>query len=123
MLRLSVIHSHLLRGAGLILTARSVVDDEFWALFLRHRGTSFAGVPYTFEMLERVGFYDIDLPDLRYVSQAGGRLHPNAYAALAELGARRGWQLFVMLRCTRSRRPNGLPATRVEIRPPSSGRA
>ena len=27
---LSVIHSHLLRGAGLILTDRSVVDDEFW---------------------------------------------------------------------------------------------
>ena len=53
---LSVVHSHLLRGAGLILTDRSVVDDEFWDLFHRHRGTSFAGVPYTFEMLERIGF-------------------------------------------------------------------
>ena len=52
---LSVIHSHLLRGAGLILTDHSVVDDEFWELFRRHRGTAFAGVPYTFELLERVG--------------------------------------------------------------------
>ena len=68
---LSVIHSHLLRGAGLILTDRSIVDDEFWTLFRRHRGTSFAGVPYTFEMLERIGFDGIDLPDLRYVTQAG----------------------------------------------------
>ena len=53
---LSVVHSHLLRGAALILTDHSVVDDEFWALFRRHRGTSFAGVPYTFDMLERIGF-------------------------------------------------------------------
>ncbi len=52
---LSVIHSHLLRGAGLMLTDHSVVDDEFWELFRRHRGTAFAGVPYTFELLERVG--------------------------------------------------------------------
>ena len=69
---LSVIHSHLLRGAGLILTDRSIVDDEFWTLFRRHRGTSFAGVPYTFEMLERIGFDGIDLPDLRY-RHPGGR--------------------------------------------------
>ena len=78
---LSVIHSHLLRGAGLILTDRSIVDDEFWTLFRRHRGTSFAGVPYTFEMLERIGFDGIDLPDLRYVTQAGGRLTPERVAA------------------------------------------
>src|SRR6202008_3149956 len=67
---LSVIHSHLLVGAGLILTDRSVVDDEFWTLFRRHGGPSFAGVPYTFEMLERIGFDDFALPGLRYVTQA-----------------------------------------------------
>ena len=78
---LSVVHSHLLRGAGLILTDRSVVDDEFWTLLREQRGTSFAGVPYTFEMLERVGFDGIDLPDLRYLTQAGGRLSPERVAA------------------------------------------
>ncbi len=97
---LSVIHSHLLRGAGLILTDRSVVDEEFWALFRRRRGTSFAGVPYTFEMLERIGFDGIDLPDLRYVTQAGGRLSPERVHSFSALGARRGWQLFVMYGAT-----------------------
>ena len=38
--------------------------------------TSFAGVPYTFDLLDRVGFADRDLPSLRYVTQAGGRLDP-----------------------------------------------
>ena len=97
---LSVIHSHLLRGAGLILTERSVVDDEFWELFRRHRGTAFAGVPYTFELLERVGEQALDLPHLRYVTQAGGRMPPERVRRFAELGRRQGWDLFVMYGAT-----------------------
>ncbi len=38
--------------------------------------TTFAGVPYTFDLLDRVGFADLDLPSLRYLTQAGGRLAP-----------------------------------------------
>ena len=97
---LSVIHSHLARGAGLILTDHSVVDDEFWDLMVRHRGTTFAGVPHTFDLLDRVGFADMSLPDLRYVTQAGGRLAPDRVRRFAALGARRGWDLVVMYGAT-----------------------
>ena len=97
---LSVIHSHLLRGAGLVLTDHSVVDDEFWELFRRHRGTTFAGVPYTFELLERVGAETLDLPHLRYVTQAGGQMPPERVRRFAELGRRQGWDLFVMYGAT-----------------------
>jgi hypothetical protein len=97
---LSVIHSHLLRGAGLILTDHSVVDDEFWELFRRHRGTAFAGVPYTFEMLERIGPEALDLPHLRYVTQAGGRMPTERVQLFAELGRQQGWDLYVMYGAT-----------------------
>jgi acyl-CoA synthetase (AMP-forming)/AMP-acid ligase II len=97
---LSVIHSHLLRGAGLIVTDRSVVDDEFWELFCRHSGTAFAGVPYTFELLERVGAQALDLPHLRYLTQAGGRMPPKRVRQFAELGRQQGWDLFVMYGAT-----------------------
>jgi acyl-CoA synthetase (AMP-forming)/AMP-acid ligase II len=93
---LSVINSHLLRGSGLVLTGLSVVDPCFWDLFRKSGGTTFAAVPYTFELLERVGFADMDLPGLRYVTQAGGRLDPVTAARYSELGRRRGWDLFVM---------------------------
>ncbi|MFJ6313069.1 AMP-binding protein [Pseudarthrobacter oxydans] len=93
---LSVINSHLLRGAGLVLTGLSVVDPCFWELFRRERATAFAAVPYTFELLERVGFADMDLPTLRYITQAGGRLAPDSVRHYAELGRQRGWDLFVM---------------------------
>ncbi|HET6734946.1 AMP-binding protein [Mycobacterium sp.] len=97
---LSVIHSHLLCGAGIILTDHSVTDDEFWELFRRHRGTAFAGVPYTFELLERVGFDTMELPSLRYVTQAGGRMPPERVRRFAQLGQRKGWDLFVMYGAT-----------------------
>ncbi|OAE02826.1 AMP-binding protein [Arthrobacter sp. OY3WO11] len=93
---LSVINSHLLRGAGLVLTGLSVVDPCFWELFRREEATAFAAVPYTFELLERVGFADMDLPSLRYITQAGGRLAPDSVRHYAELGRERGWDLFVM---------------------------
>ncbi|MHC6593050.1 AMP-binding protein [Arthrobacter sp. C152] len=93
---LSVINSHLLRGASLILTGLSVVDPCFWELFRRHGATSFAAVPYTFELLERVGFAGMELPDLRYVTQAGGRLEPGRVRHFAGLGRRKGWDLVVM---------------------------
>ncbi|MDQ2688933.1 MAG: AMP-binding protein, partial [Chloroflexota bacterium] len=93
---LSVINSHLLRGASVVLTDRSVIDPEFWSLLRRTRATSFAGVPYTFELLDRVGFAGMALPHLRHVTQAGGRLEPHRVREYAELGRRRGWRLFVM---------------------------
>ncbi|MFZ5869734.1 MAG: AMP-binding protein [Actinomycetota bacterium] len=116
---LSVVNSHLLRGAGLVLTGLSVVDPCFWDLARAHRVTALAGVPHTFELLDRVGFADMDLPDLRYVTQAGGRLEPEKVRRFAELGRRRGWDLFVMYGQTEATArmaylPPDLAATRAE---------
>ncbi|HYJ56236.1 MAG TPA: non-ribosomal peptide synthetase, partial [Mycobacterium sp.] len=97
---LSVIHSHLLVGAALILTEHSVADAGFWELFRRHRGSTFAGVPYTFELLEKVGFASMDLPQLRYLTQAGGRMPAERVRQFAALAHRGGWQLFVMYGAT-----------------------
>jgi len=93
---LSVINSHLLAGASILLTSLSVVDSCFWDLFRTKRATTLAGVPYTFDLLDRVGFADMNLPHLRYVTQAGGRLAPSTVQRYAALGQRRGWDLFVM---------------------------
>ncbi|MFJ6001743.1 AMP-binding protein [Arthrobacter sp. NPDC092385] len=97
---LSVVNSHLSRGAGLVLTDLSVVDPCFWDVFRDRRATSFAAVPYTFDLLDRVGFAELDLPSLRYVTQAGGRLAPEKVRSWAEVGQRRGWDLFVMYGAT-----------------------
>jgi AMP-binding enzyme/Phosphopantetheine attachment site len=120
---LSVVHSHLLCGAGLILTDHSVTDNEFWELFRRHHGTAFAGVPYTFELLERVGFDAMALPDLRYLTQAGGRMPPERVRRFAELGRRQGWDLWVMYGATEATaRMAYLPPELVASHPSTIGR-
>ncbi|UFS98771.1 AMP-binding protein [Nocardia huaxiensis] len=93
---LSVIHSHLLRGASLLLTGRSVLEPEFWDAFRCHRATSFAAVPYTFDLLERVGFEQMSLPNLRYITQAGGKLAPDRVRHHARLADNAGRRFYVM---------------------------
>lgn len=120
---LSVVNSHLLRGAGLLLTERSVADPAFWS-FAREGGvTSLAGVPHTFELLDRAGFADMPLPSLRYVTQAGGRLAPETVRRYASLGARRGWRFVVMYGQTEATaRMAYLPPELAEGRPGAIGR-
>ncbi len=72
--RLSIIHSHLLVGASILLTEYNVLQKEFWKFFARHKATSFSGVPYTYELLRKIRFDRMHLPYLRYMTQAGGRL-------------------------------------------------
>ncbi|WP_330181124.1 AMP-binding protein [Nocardia sp. NBC_01503] len=93
---LSVVHSYLLRGASLLMTNRSVLEPEFWDDFRSRRATSFAAVPYTFDLLERVGFERMSLPHLRYVTQAGGKLAADRVRHHARAGERAGWRFYVM---------------------------
>jgi acyl-coenzyme A synthetase/AMP-(fatty) acid ligase len=83
---LSVINSHMAAGASLVVTDKSVVDRCFWAAFAERGATNFAGVPYTFDLLDRIGFEGA--PGLRFVTQAGGRMAPEQvrkYAAMTRL--------------------------------------
>ena len=89
-------HSHLLVGASIVLTDLSVADECFWTLARESGVTALAGVPHTFELLDRVGFATMDLPHLRTVTQAGGRMDPHRVVELATLGRQRGFDLFVM---------------------------
>lgn len=73
---MSVLHSHLRAGASVVFTPHSIIRSEFWDEMRRHEVTSFAGVPYAYAMLERIGMRDMDLPALRSMTQAGGRLEP-----------------------------------------------
>lgn len=93
---LSVLHSHLAVGASVVLTELSVVDPCLWDLVARTGATSFAGVPHTFDLLELSGFAERDLPRLRYITQAGGRLDPDRVRAYAALGETRGWDFVTM---------------------------
>jgi acyl-CoA synthetase (AMP-forming)/AMP-acid ligase II len=119
---LSVVHSHLARGAGIVLTDLSVVAPCFWDLFDATGATTLAGVPHSFDLLDRSGFADREHPTLRVVTQAGGRLAPEAVQRYAALGRERGWHLYVMYGQTEATaRMAVLPPDLVAARPETVG--
>ena len=93
---LSVLTSHLVAGASVVLSDASVADDRFWETARSASVTSFAGVPYTYELLECRGFTGRELPSLRCLTQAGGRMHPDRITSFAALGRECGFDLYVM---------------------------
>jgi acyl-CoA synthetase (AMP-forming)/AMP-acid ligase II len=92
---LSVINSHLLAGGTILLTNSSVVQKNFWEFVSAEQATSFAGVPYTYQMLLRAGLMQRDLPILTW-TQAGGRLETKYIAQVHAIALAREWRFFVM---------------------------
>jgi acyl-CoA synthetase (AMP-forming)/AMP-acid ligase II len=119
---LSVLNSHLAAGASIVCTAASVVDPCFWAAVDQQRVTNVAGVPHTFELLDRGGFAERSHPSLRFLTQAGGRMAPGDVRRWARLGQRRGFDLFVMYGQTEATaRMAYLPPDLAETHPDSVG--
>jgi acyl-coenzyme A synthetase/AMP-(fatty) acid ligase len=71
---MSIINTHLYTGATLILVNASLMEQRFWKVFKQERAVTFGGVPYTFEILKKLRFERMDVPHLRYLTQAGGKL-------------------------------------------------
>lgn len=71
---LSIVNSHLLKGAAIIMNDYTLMNKEFWTLFKEEDATTFGGVPYIYDMLKKLRFGRMDLPSLRYITQAGGKL-------------------------------------------------
>ncbi len=93
---LSVINSHLLVGATLVLNSDSVISRDFLNRMHEHQVTSLAGVPYTYQMLQRTAFLEQDLPKLKTLTQAGGRLNEKLTRQIYEHTVLSGRRFYVM---------------------------
>jgi acyl-CoA synthetase (AMP-forming)/AMP-acid ligase II len=93
---LSLVNSHLLAGATVVLTRHSFMRPEFWSAFDRAGCTSLAGVPYVYETLHRLRFDPARHPSLRTLTQAGGGLRPDLIQAFHDRARAAGARFFVM---------------------------
>ena len=108
---LSIINSHFMVGATLLVTDKGLMQKEFWKFFKSAEATSFGGVPYTYEMLERLRFFRMELPSLRYMTQAGGKLTPELHKKFAEYAEQKDVKFIVMYgQCEATARMGYLPA-------------
>lgn len=119
---LSVLNSHLARGAAVVLTNASQTEKRFWDLLRSERASSFAGVPYTYEVLRRLRFSRMDLPSLRVLTQAGGKLDPALVGEFAATAREKGIRFYVMYGAAEATaRMSYLPAGRAMEKPSSIG--
>ena len=93
---LSIINSHLRVGASVILTQKTLMQKEFWQQFKDCEATSLSGVPYIYEMLEKLRFFRMELPSLRTMTQAGGKLSPALHKKFAEYAQATDKRFIVM---------------------------
>lgn len=93
---LSIINSHLLCGATLLLTNESYVRREFWNFANEYGFTSFSGIPYTFEILKMLKFWTMKCPTLRTLTQAGGKLNNELLQYFIENGQEHGVTFYLM---------------------------
>jgi long-chain acyl-CoA synthetase len=93
---LSVLNSHLLLGAKIVLTDYSVMNKEFWQLVNQQQVTSLAGVPFSYQLLKTLRFERLPLPALRYLTQAGGKLTPELSGYLQQLSQQRPIPVYLM---------------------------
>lgn len=111
---MSIVNSHLLAGAAIVLTNDSVLQKSFWSFIKEEKATSLAGVPFTYQMLQRVGFVKMDLPDLRVLTQAGGRLNEKLVRYFGEYAQQENKRFYVMYGQTEAApRMSYIPASRV----------
>ena len=93
---LSIINSHFINGATIILTDASILKKEFWDLCRLHRVTTFGGVPFTYEMLNKLKFEEFNLPSIKKLTQAGGKLSSILSNKFAKVCNQKGIQFFTM---------------------------
>ena len=93
---LSIINSHLLAGATLLLTPASYVEREFWDFANANSFTSFSGVPYTFEIMKKLKLWKQPMPTLRTLTQAGGKLSNELLQFFMEKYEPQGVKFYLM---------------------------
>jgi len=93
---LSIINTHLNSGASIVLTDKTLVDKLFWKLFDNFKVNNFNGVPFTFEILKKVGLSKIFNKNIRYITQAGGRMNNKYIKEITEKSLKNNIKFYVM---------------------------
>ena len=121
---LNVINTHLYVGATVLLTTYNLMSADFWDYIRKERGTNFTGVPFSYDIFYRLRFERMDLPDLRTLSQGGGKLTDARFIQLAEYAQRTGKRFIPSFGTTEtSARMACLPAELALTKTGSIGRA
>ena len=84
----------LFRGGSVVVTAHDVMEGEFWDLMENHRITMLHGVSNIYEIMRRLDLFSEDFPDLRTLTQGGGKLNRELHAYIARYAHETGKRFY-----------------------------
>ncbi|WVN42148.1 AMP-binding protein [beta proteobacterium MWH-UniP1] len=93
---ISVLHSYLCAGASIVLSNRNFFDPLFWQQMKSLEVTSMAGVPYSYEILLKLHFERMELPALKTLTQAGGKMPLERTQRILEICEAKNIRFFTM---------------------------
>ena len=70
----SIINTHLISGGKIILNNNSILEKKFWDKFKKYQPQCFYGVPYIFEIIDKLNFRHFYHKNFRVIANAGGKL-------------------------------------------------
>lgn len=91
---LNVINSHLYAGATVLLIEANLMSPKYWSFIKEQKGSNFTGVPFSYEILNRLRFQRMDLPYLTTMAEGGGKLSDSLFKAFADYAAEKGKRFF-----------------------------
>lgn len=120
---LSIIHSQLHVGGSLVMSDLSLTHRDFWKTIETCRPTYFGGVPYTYQILDRLGIKRLAGSAIRMLTQAGGRLAPELAQKIHSECRKLGIEFHIMYGQTEATaRMSVLHSNEVPSRPDSIGK-
>jgi long-chain acyl-CoA synthetase len=93
---ISVINSHLLADAKIYTNKLSLFDKEFWEILEKKKITNFSGVPFHFEILQKLNIDKLKLKSLKFCTQAGGKLNTSIIKSIVNKFLKLNKKFFVM---------------------------
>ncbi len=119
---LSVINSHLFSGGSIVLSNSSMMEEKFWKSINDYSVTSIAGVPYNYEMMLRLGIDNLDIPTIKKMTQAGGKLNYQKSKKVNDSLQLKGIDFYTMYGQTEATaRISYLPCGNIDKKPNSIG--
>lgn len=93
---LSILHSHLIKGASIAVTKRTLFEKQFWNFLELSNATSISGVPYHYQIMKKLKFHRQRNNSIRNMTQAGGRIDLETAKYFRELCVKRNIDFYIM---------------------------
>ena len=91
---LSIINSHIESGGVVVFSKKSVFEKDFWKIVKKCKITSFGGVPSFYELLRKLKFDKTFSPNIKYLTQAGGKLSNDLICYYSKIKNLKFYQMY-----------------------------